>query len=261
MKRSRRDVLRAGAACLATASVAGCIEERVTRRETRVTDTSSWTLSPATEASLDEQAFENYTERMENRYDDSGVWGRTSEQPDDLEVAYVQRYAITRETPGSPTNSDFSLVPEAVDPEAPVLIADACLAGYEVGENRYRYWLWIAADPTDGRLVENVSLTALSTGLRLKRGSIADVATPSASGGEASVELGSPPAGPSGTFPARGGSFETTSVRGADGIYVTKWGGQLEESQSTSGVCEVDRDGEYDFTWTMSLGYSSEETA
>ena len=260
MERSRRDVLRAGAACLATASVAGCIEERVTRRETRVTDSSSWTLSPATGESLDEQAFENYVERMADRYDDSGVWGRTSEKPDDFEIAYAQRYAITRETPGSPTKSEFSLIPEAVDPEAPVLIADACLAGYEVGDNRYRYWLWVAADPTDGRLVQDVSLTALSTGIRLNRGSIAGVATPAVSGGEASVELDSPPSGPSGTLPARGGSFDTTSVRGAEGTYITEWNGQLEEPQSTNGLCEVDRDGEYDLIWTMSLGYSFEET-
>lgn len=260
MERSRRDVLRAGAACLATASVAGCIEERVTRRETRVTDSSSWMLSPATEESLDEQAFENYVERMADRYDDSGVWGLTAERPADFEVAYAQRYVITRETPGSPTKSEFSLVPETVDPEAPVLIADACLAGYEVGDDRYRYWLWVAADPTDGRLVRDVRLTALSSGVRLNRGSVADAATPAVSDGEASIEIGSPPAGPSGTFPARGGSFDTTTVRGAEGVYVTEWGGQLEAPQSTNGVCEVDRDGEYDLFWTMSLGYSFEET-
>jgi hypothetical protein len=259
MERSRRDVLRAGGALLSTASVAGCIEERVTRRETRVTDTSSWTLSPATDdAALDAQAFEEHVERMADRYGDSGVWGLGTERPEGFESAHVQRYAITRSTPGSPTNRDFSLAPESVEPEAPVLIGDACLARYAVGENRYRYWLWVAADPTDDRLVQDVRLTTLSTGIRLRNGALTDAASPTVADGEATIGLGTPP---SGSFPVRGGTFDTTTVRGAAGAYITEWSGELDGVQSAVGVCEVDRSGPREHVWTMSLGYSVAGTA
>ena len=121
MERSRRDVLRVGGA-LAAVGLAGCIEERVTRRETRTTDNSAWSLSSGDEdVALDADSFENYVERMADQYDESGVWGVEAESPDAFDLAYVQRYAITRETPGNPTDSEYSLVPESVDPEAPVL--------------------------------------------------------------------------------------------------------------------------------------------
>jgi hypothetical protein len=257
MERSRREVLRAGGALLAASGVAGCIEERVTLRETRVTDSSSWMLSPDNGNRLEEQAFDDYVDRMADRYGDSGVYGLGADRPDGFEVAYAQRYAITRETPGSPTDSEFSLAPETVDPEAPVLIADACVAGYDLGNGRYRYWLWVAADPTDGRLVRDVRLTALSTGVRLNSGTLADASDPSVDDGVASVGLEH---APSGTFPVHGGTIGTTTVREVGGTYVTEWTGELEEPQSANGVCEVERDGAYDLFWTMSLGYSFEET-
>ncbi len=258
MERSRREILRAGGAVLAGASAAGCIEERVTRRETRATDSSVWVLSPETaDFALDATSFDNYVERMADSYGDSGVWGIESERPDSFDTAYVQRYAITRETPGNPTDSDFSLAPETVDPEAPVLIADSSLVRYDLGDGRYRYWLWVAADPTDGRLVRDVDVTTLSTGIRLGSGAVADAATPSVADGEGTVGLGSPP---SGRFPVRGGSVGTTSVRDAGGTYTVEWRGELDAVQSVNGVCEVESVGERDVSWTMSLGYSFEDT-
>lgn len=255
MERSRRDVLRVGGA-LAAVGLAGCIEERVTRRETRATDTNTWSLSPREDdVALDAESFGNYVERMEDQYDESGVWGLDAEAPETFDLAYVQRYAITRETPGSPTNSEYSLVPESVDPEAPVLIADSCLARYDLGDDRYRYWLWAAADPTDGRLVRDVSLTRLSSGVRLRNGALTDAASPSASDSEATVGLDTPP---SGRFPLRGGNIDTTTARGAGGSYTVEWIGELEELQSVNGVCEVERTGEYDVFWATSLGYSFE---
>lgn len=256
MERSRRDVLRVGGA-LAAVGLAGCIEERVTRRETRATDNSAWSLSSGDEdVALDADSFENYVERMADQYDESGVWGVEAESPDAFDLAYVQRYAITRETPGSPTDSEFSLVPEAVDPEAPVLIADSCLARYDLGDDRYRYWLWTAADPTDGRLVRDVNLTRLSSGIRLRNGALVDAASPSASGSEATVGLDTPP---SGRFPLRGGRLDATTVRGAEGSSTVTWSGELDAPQSLNGVCEVERPGEYDLSWTTSLGYSFED--
>lgn len=259
MERSRRDLLRVGGALLATGSVglAGCIEERVTQRETRVTDTNTWTLSPADEdVALDSTGFESYVEEMADRYGDSGVRGLEATHPDSFGIAYSQRYAITRPTPGTPTESEYSLEPETVDPEAPLLIADSCLVRFDLGENRYRYWLWVAADPTDGRLVRDVNLLKLSTGIRLRNGVVTDTAAPVTSDGEASVDLGMPP---SGSFPVRGGSLQTTTVRGADGVYLVDWRGDLDAPQSANGVCEVERTGDYDLFWTTSLGYGVEE--
>lgn len=258
MERSRRDVLRAGGAAVAAVAAAGCIEERVTRRETRARDTNTWSLSPdEAGAALGADAFGEYTDRMADRYGDGGVWGLGTERPEGFEEAYVQRYAIVRETPGSPTRSEFSLVPDEVDPEAPVLIADAAVARYAVGEGRYRYWLWAAADPTDDRLVRDVDLTTLSTGLRLRRGNLVDAASPSVAEGEASVGLSSPP---SGRFPVAGGSLGTTTRRGAEGIYAPEWTGELAARQSVAGVCETEREGAYDLAWTLSLGYGFEGT-
>ena len=258
MERSRRDVLGAGGALLATVGLAGCIEERVTRRETRATDSATWALSPDDEGvALDGEGFEDYVGRMADRYGDSGVRGTDFEAPDGFGIAYVGRYAITRTTPGSPTEGEFDLVPEAVEPEAPMLIADACLARYDLGADRYRYWLWVAADPTDGRLVRDVNLTTLSTGLGLDTGTIVDADTPTVDGSNGTVGLESPP---SGSFPVRGGTLDTTTVREAGGSYTVEWDGTLNAPQSAVGVCEVERTGAYDLSWTMSLGYGFEET-
>ena len=258
MERSRRELLRAGGALLVGASAAGCIEERVTRRETRATDSSVWALSSETDGfALGAGAFDNYVERMADSYGDSGVWGIEAERPDAFDTAYVQRYAITRETPGNPTDSDFSLEPETVDPEAPVLIADSCLARYDLGGGRDRYWLWVAADPTDGRLVRDINVARLSTGIRLGTSSVTDASTPSVSGGEGTVGLGSPP---SGRFPVRGGSVGTTTVREAGGTYAVEWRGELDAVQSVNGVCEVARADDGNVSWTMSLGYNFEQT-
>ena len=258
MERSRRDVLGAGGALLSTAGLAGCIEERVTRRETRATDSMTWALSPDDEGvALDGEGFEDYVGRMADRYGDSGVRGTDFEAPDGFGIAYVGRYAITRTTPGSPTEGEFDLVPEAVEPEAPMLIADACLARYDLGADRYRYWLWVAADPTDDRLVREVNLTTLSTGLGLDTGTVVDADTPTVDGSNGTVGLESPP---SGSFPVRGGTLDTTTVREAGGSYTVEWDGTLNAPQSAVGVCEVERTGAYDLSWTMSLGYGFEET-
>ncbi|WP_181692424.1 hypothetical protein [Natronomonas sp. LN261] len=257
MERSRRDVLRAGGSVLATAGVAGCIEERVTRRETRATDSATWTLSPADEGvALDAEGFGNYVERMRDTYGDSGVWGTDTERPETFGIAYAGRYAITRETPGNPTEGEFSLTPEAVDPEAPMLIADTCIVRYDLGDDRYRYWLWVAADPTDGRLVREVRLTTLSTGLRFGTGTVVGAATPTVGDGEGSVGFETPP---SGTFPVSGGSIDTTAIQEAGGLYAVEWRGKLDATQSVNGVCTVERSGAYDVSWTMSLGYGFEE--
>jgi len=259
MERSRRDVLGAGGALLATAGLAGCIEERVTRRETRATDSITWTLSPDDEGvALDSEGFEDYVGRMSDRYGDSGVRGTGFEAPNEFGTAYVGRYAVKRPTPGSPTEGEFGLVPDAVEAEAPMLIADACLVRYDLGGDRYRYWLWVAADPTDDRLVRDVDLTTLSTRLGLDAGAVADAARPTVEGSSGTVGLESPP---SGAFPVRGGTLDTTTVREAGGSYAVEWRGNLNAPQSASGVCEVERTGAYDLSWTVSLGYGFGETA
>ena len=259
MELSRRDALRAGGGLLLGASVAGCVEERVTSERTRVSSGSVWAISPETaDDSLDRNAFENYVERMNSKYGDSGVWGLDAEAADAFSVAYVQRTAITRETPGDPGGTETSLDPEDVDPDAPLLVANACVAVYDLDDGRRRYWLWAAADATEGRLVQDVRMSELAATVRLREGVLADAAEPAVDDGEASVDLGSPP---SGTFPLHDGSLQSTRITGEDGIYGVEWDGELDGVQSINGVCEEETTGEYRFFWETSLGYSYEETA
>lgn len=258
MELSRRDALRAGGGLLAAAALSGCVEERVTRRETRVTDNSAWSLSTATEdVALSATEFDNYTERMADRYGDSGVWGSDGDPGEEFETAYVQRYAIKRETPGSPTESEFDLVPDNVDPEAPMLIADSCVALYRTDDGRHRYWLWAATDSTDSRLVRDVNVTEIAAGVRFRNAPLDDAAVPSALGDEATASLGTPP---SASFPVRGGALDVTNIRDDMSVYGVEWGGELDGIQSVNGVCEVSHPGAYEFEWTMSLGYNFYET-
>jgi hypothetical protein len=258
MKLSRRDALRAGGGLLAAAGLAGCIEQRVTRRETRLTSSTNWALNPAVEQSLDAETFGTYTDDMADRHGDSGVWGLEAEQPDDLETAYVQRMVVSRETPGQPGGTESSLDPESVDPDAPLLIVDASVAVYAVGENRYRYWLWAAADGGDDRLVRDISLSTLSASISLRDGTLTDAATVSQSDGEGEVTLGSPP---SGRFPLKEttSAIETNSERREGGFYDVEWSGSVDGVQSVNGVCEEERQGEHDFFWSVGGGYTLEE--
>jgi hypothetical protein len=238
--------------------VAGCVEERVTSERTQVDSSGVWALSPETsDASLDREAFEDYTERMESKYGDSGVWGLDAEPADGFEVAYAQRTAITRETPGDPGGIETSLDPEEVDPDAPLLVTNACVAVYDVDDRRRRYWLWAAVDATEGRLVQDVDVSRIATRIRLREGVLADAAEPAVDGGEASVDLGSPP---SATFPLRGGTLRSTRITEANGIYGIEWDGELDGVQSVNGVCEDESTEPYRFFWETSLGYSYEET-
>lgn len=259
MELSRRDALRAGGALLATGGVAGCIEERVTTRETRVRDSTTWALSPDLGLDLGRAAFDEYVGSMADRYDDGGVWAQDGESADGFEGAYVQRLALPRQSSTDPTGSHASLVPEEVDPDAPMLFADACVAVYDLGDDRYRYWLWVAADGADDRLVEDVSVAVLGLRINVRDSVLADAAQLTGTSGEAQVTLGSPP---SGTFPLREATSSLDSVErmGEDGFYAVDWNGDVEGVQSVNAVCEEERSGEHDFLWTIAAGYSHERT-
>ena len=258
MELSRRDALRAGGGLIGGLSLAGCVEERVTNRQTRVESSGIWSLSPeVADASLSRTAFADYADRMESRYGDSGVWGLESERAEGFETAYVQRFAITRQTPGDPGGSEASLDPDEVDPDAPLLVSNACVAVYELPDGRRRYWLWAATDAAEGRLVRDVAVSELSIGLRFRRGTLIDAADPSVVDGEASVGLGTPP---SGTFPLRNGSLGSTRVTGESGTYAVEWSGEFDGIQSVNGVCEEEPAGDYRIFWDTALGYSFEQT-
>lgn len=257
MKLSRRDALRT-AGGLALVGLAGCVEERVTERETRIRDRTISTLSPQTEAlALSREEFDDYVDTMADRYGDGGVWGAEADRGQGFERAYVQRHAITHETARNPTERELSFGTEAFQPDAPILIADACLAMYDLGDGRHRYWLWTAADSTDARLVGDATVDTLSIGVRSRNGILADAVEPVVEDGRATVDLGSTP---SGTFPLEDGTIETTAVLGEGGEYAVTWQGDREGVQSINGVLEEERPDEYDLFWTTSLGYRTEET-
>lgn len=258
MKLSRRDALVASGGLLATAGLAGCIQQRVTRRQTRMETSTNWALNPAVDRELSEAAFENYTEEMADKYGDSGVWGLEAERAEDFETAYVQRMAISRETPGQPGGSESSLVPDDVDPDAPMLIADASVSVYSVGDDRYRYWLWTAADGADGRLLRDVEVAILASTVSFRESVLTDAGAISQAGGEATVSLGPPP---SGRFPLgeTTSGVDTSSERREGGFYDVRWSGGVDGVQSLNGVCEEQRSGDHDFFWTVGAGYSFEE--
>lgn len=257
MNLSRRDALRAGAGLVATVGVAGCVEKRVTRRTTHASSSTHWALTPDVGTALSASAFSTYTDGMQDRYGDSGVWGLEAERPQDFETAYVQRFAMARRTPGDPGGTESSLVPDDVTPEAPLLITDASVAIYAVGDDRYRYWLWAAADANRDELVRDVRLDGLSSGIRTRSGALTDSAGPTTANSRATVTLGAPP---SGRFPLHGGSLDSTMQRGDGGSYAVEWRGDLNGTQSVNGVCEVERNGSHDFFWALSAGYRYEQT-
>lgn len=259
MELSRRDALRAGGAVVATAGVAGCIEERVTNRETRVRDGTTWALNPSVGADRGQEAFEEYVASMADRYGDSGVWGMDGEPADGFEGAYVQRLALPRQSAYDPTGNHSSLEPDEVDPDAPMLFADACVAVFDIGDDRHRYWLWVAADGDDSRLVEDVSVSVLGLRVDVREGLLADAAQLTGTSGEAQVTLGTPP---SGTFPLQEetASLNSSSQMGEDGFYAVDWSGEVEGVQSINAVCEEERSGEHDFRWSIAAGYTYERT-
>lgn len=259
MRLSRRDAFRAGVGLFAAAGVAGCIEQRVTRRETYAEEAAAWALNPSVGAALDRDAFESFVASMEDRYGDSGVWGLESETPEDFETAYVQQLVVSADFPGRPTGSEASLDPDAdlVDDVSPALLSHAAVATYAVGEGRYRYWLWAAADAGADEVVYDVDVASLSAGVDLRGGTLADAADVSRVDGDARVTLGSPP---SARFPLADGTsnVEASSDDGGDGYGVT-WRGDVDGAQSVNGVCEVERDGEHDFAWRLAAGYEHAE--
>lgn len=255
MRLSRRDALRVGGGLLATGGVAGCVERRVTSRETRVQDSSSWALSSGVDASLGESAFQEYVDEMADAYGDSGVWGLDAEPADSFEGAYVQRLGIPEDEPG-----ESSLDPDSLDLESPLLVADAAVAVYEVEDGVYRYWLWAAADGTDDRLVRNVDVSVLSARVVFRNGSLSGAADVERDGDEATVSLGG---APEGSFPLNEttGSVESTSQQEQedDPSYGVDWSGGVEGAQSVNGVCEEERDGAHDFFWRIAAGYNYTE--
>lgn len=258
MKLSRREALRFGSGLVAAGGLAGCIEQRVTRRESRVENSTMWTLTPAADAALDRDAFQSYVDDRAERYGDSGVWGLDAEPADTFETAYVQRLVVARQTPGRAGGGEASLDPDDVDLAAPLLVADAAVAVYEVGDGRYRYWLWAAADGDDDRLVRPVDVSVLSARVSFRDGALSDASQVSRSGDEASVGLEGPPGG---RFPLNGetSALESLGDRGEGGRYLVDWNGSAGGVQSINGVCEEERDGEHDFFWNVAAGYTYAE--
>lgn len=253
MRLSRRAALRAGGGLLAFAGVAGCVERRVTRRETRVRDSATWALSPGVGASLDRAEFESYVADRADDYDDSGVWGLEGEPAEGFEAAYVQRLAIPEDGAG-----EADLDPEAVELDAPLLVADAAVAMYDVGDGRHRYWLWLATDGTAERLTRDVDVSVLSARVSFREGTLADAAQVSGAGETTSASLGSPPEG---RFPLAGStdSVESTVETGEGGSYAVDWRGGVRGVQSVNGVCEEERTGDHDFQWRITAGFERTE--
>ncbi|WP_254841261.1 hypothetical protein [Natronomonas marina] len=269
MKLSRRGALRAAGGLLAGGGLAGCVERRVTRRETNVESSTTWDLDPGAGEELDASAFEAYVEEMANVYGDSGVWGLVDPEAADFEAAYAQRLPIVRESSGQPGGDQPTLSPDEIDREDGHPILDAAVSMYGLGDSTYRYWLWAAVDVRNDTFPTDADATVLSTGVSVRDGTVTRAAavardgdaTPTGNwdGGIATVDV--PVDGGDTETVGRFPLYETTDSVGtaarteADGHYVVEWSGGVDGVQSANGVCEVERSGEYDLGWSVGGGY------
>lgn len=258
MQLSRRDALRAGGGLLAGGTLAGCVERRVTRRETNVESSTTWVLNPGTGNRLDADAFGAYVDEMGSVYGDSGVWGLGEPADAEFEAAYAQRLPIVREASGQPGGAQPTLVPDEVDRAANFPVVDAALSMYRVDASRYRYWLWAVADLRNETFARDADASVLTAGVSVRGGDVEATAAVASDGGEATVDLES---GTVGRFPLRETTdgVGTVEERGAEGHYVVEWTGGVGGIQSINGVCEVAREGNHDLRWTVGGGYVVDE--
>ncbi len=254
MDLSRRAALRAGGALIAGGALAGCVERRVTRRETNVESSTTWALTPATGNELDADAFASYVDDMTTEYGDSGVWGLGDPVDADFETAYVQRLPIVREASGQPGGAEPTLEPDELDRAGTFPVVDAAIARYRLGDGGYRYWLWAAVDVRAETFAGDAPATVLSAGVFLRNGSMVETGAVARDDGAATVDL---PAGTAGRFPLTEttDSIGTGERTGEGGHYVVEWTGEIDGVQSVNGVCEVARDGGYDLGWSLGGGY------
>lgn len=254
MDLSRRTALRAGGGLLAGGVLAGCVERRVTRRETNVTSSTTWALSPATGHELDADAFASYVDDMATEYGDSGVYGLEDAPEGTFQTAYAQRLPVVRESSGQPGGAEPTLSPDEVDRGDGFPVVDAAVAKYGLEDGGSRYWLWAAVDVRNETFAGDAPATVLSAGLSVRNGTVDRTAAVARDDGAATVRF---PTDPVGRFPLN----ETTDTvgtgdsTGEGGYYVVEWTGSVGGVQSVIGACDVTHDGDYDLGWTIGAGY------
>lgn len=255
---SRRDALRAGGGLLAGGTLAGCVERRVTRRQTNVDTSTTWALNPGTGDELGAEAFAGYVDEMETVHGDSGVWGLGDPEDATFETAYATRLPVVRESSGQPGGAQPTLSPDDIDRASNFPVIDAAVSMYRLGDDRFRYWLWAAIDVRDETYGPDVDANVLSAGVSIRDGTVEATAAVSRTNGETAVDL-------EGETVARFPLKETTDSIGTDeqteegGHYVVEWTGGVEGIQSINGVCEVARAGDHDLHWNVGGGYTRVE--
>jgi len=254
MEFSRRAALRAGAGLVAGGALAGCVERRVTRRETNVESSTTWALTPGTGHELDADAFASYVDDVEVEYGDSGVWGLEDASEATFETAYVQRLPILREASGQPGGAEPTLEPDEVDRADAFPVVDAAVARYDLDGRGVRYRLWAAVDVRNETFAGNAPATVLSTGLSFRSGSVDETAAVARADGAATVDL---PSGTVGRFPLTEttDSVGTADSLGENGYYAVEWTGSVGGVQSINGVCDATHAGDYALGWSVGAGY------
>lgn len=254
MDLSRRDALRAGAGLVAGGALAGCVERRVTRRETNVDSSTTWTLTPGTGAALDADEFDAYVDEMESVYGESGVWGLGDAENAEFETAYAQRLPVVRESSGQPGGAQPSLSPDDIDRASNFPVVDAAVSMYRLDDGVARYWLWAAIDVRNETFARDAAARVLSTGVSVRDSTVTTTASLIRDDDAAIVDH-------DGQTVRRFPLGETTNSIGTDdrteldGYYVAEWRGSVDGIQSLNGFCEVDRTGDYDVSWTVGGGY------
>ena len=255
MKLSRRDALRAAGGLLAGGAVAGCVERRVTRRETNVESSTTWALTPATGGALDAAAFDAYIDEMETEYGDSGVRGQGGPPDGTFETAHVQRLPVVRESSGQPGGAEPTLRPDDIDRNATAFpVVDAAVSRYALDDGGVRYWLWAAVDVREETYAGDAPATVLSAGVSLRSGSVAETGDVSPAEETATVDLTGETVR---RFPLAAATTDvgTGDRTGEGGYYVVEWTGEVDGVQSVNGVCELEAGGSHDLAWSVGGGY------
>jgi hypothetical protein len=244
MELSRRDALRASCGLVATAGVAGCIEQRVTSREIRVENGATWALTPEVgeAVALDADGVETYVEGMADRYGDGRGLG------DRRRAAGRLRDGLrpaTRRLPGDAGTARRRRVRARSRRGRPGGAASdrrAAVAVYEVD---------------DGRLVRDVEVSVSRRASRFARDrSPTRRRSPPPATRPASRLTPRRPVGSRwGADRHRRG--RKRSRRGRD--VRRRLGGCVDGVQSINGVCEEERTGDHDFFWSVTAGYAVTE--
>lgn len=245
---SRRRVLRTIGSGV-TVLTAGCFDAM------GQSASDSHTLS-ATESNGDHTSaqFTSYVTQMESRHGDHGVWGLDTPEKSTAGLSFVGAWSdgwTLRTTQGTSNGRSYRTTVNY----AAVL--------YRLSEDPgpdppgHRLWLWAVGSPppsnTDGGNAGDVTLVELSLDVTIDSGRRTGLAPTTDVGPDVSpvrIALGNPPSPPNARRPIPAGRLQPSEHKNDDGFRLG-WAGIHRDTISIAGVCELEREGDAEFAFTL----------